>query len=842
MKTSLFRWGTALLASLAIAGCGGGGGGSAPAATTPAASTAVSAAITAAAATPLVTDTATGTSGSSAAFTVLQAAGVPAVTINSPPVVNFTVFSDGAVYTKLTAANVSVAMAKLVPASNGNPDEWVSYVTRVKTSAVTPNGLAVQGTTDPKISTATKTATYPVDCAASPATLTYNPDGYYTYKFCTDVKKTKDAAGNLVFDASKVHRVALQLSYTNKAGTVVKVNPYFDFTINADGTAKMADPSKTRKMTDVNSCNSCHETLALHGGGRVDTQFCVMCHNPGSTDAVTGKAVTLSTMVHKLHAGKRLAAAGDPYIVNDVNASEIGFPQDLRNCTKCHTAANPATPQGDNWKTAVSQQACLTCHTSKVGGVWETKHVVYAKDPIVVGAASATNTKATDLTNAQCIACHKVGSNISSEVVHWNQNEENSAKYKMNIEGATYDAATRKVTVKYFLSDPTNGNAAYDLVTSDCASTTVPTCSTSTKFGNLRFYVAYQTMVGQSTAVTEFSSYNNGGSGANAYAYKGTKDASNHYTVDITLPADTATSIASGTARVISIGQVKEPQLELKSLDPRPAVVPAALVSVVVQNTHFDVALTGALQPRRAVVSSAKCNACHGSLGSTSGSNTLANAFHGGARDTVEACSVCHDANRSSSGNMMTNGLALYEPYQFKRMIHGIHGNSKRMNPFTHGNKAVQAFCNPTGTTVAAIDLCKTAAPLGIVAGVENYAAEVAYPGVGLNCNACHVNNSYKNDQGTLGAVVMKPTTSAPGVLPVVLETDPNKWLVISPKAASCTACHDSSTAMGHVANFGGASFGNKTQAEIAAMPRETCNDCHASGGFKGVDVVHGQK
>ena len=430
----------------------------------------------------------------------------------------------------------------------------------------------------------------------------------------------------------------------------------------------------------------------------------------------------------------------------------------------------------------------------------------------------------------------------------------------MNIEGATYDAATRKVTVKYFLSDTTNGNAAYNLITPDCTAAAPKQCDvtvipspgarpvTITKFGNLRFYVAYQTMAGQSMAVTEFSSYNNGGSGANRFAYEGTNDGTNHYTVDITLPADTATSIATGTARVLSIGQVKEPQLVLKSLDPRPASVPAALVNVVVQNTYKDVVLSGVLNSRREVVSNAKCNDCHGSLGSTSGSNELANAFHSGARNTVESCALCHDANRANSGNMMTNGLNLYESYQFKRMIHGIHGNSRRVSPFTHGNKVVKAFCNPTGTTVAAIDLCKTNAPLGIVAGLENYAAEVAYPGVGLNCNACHVNNSYKSDPGTLGTVVMKPATSAVGVTPVVLETNPNKWMVISPKAASCTACHDSSAAIGHVTAFGGSSFGNLTQGAVAgltgsaAAPRETCNDCHASGGFKGVDIVHGQQ
>jgi OmcA/MtrC family decaheme c-type cytochrome len=844
MKHSLFRWGTALLATLAIAGCGGGGGGG-TAPTEPSTGTAVSTAIVKASADP-ANDTSTNTSS---AFTVLQDAGLPAVTVNSPPVVNFTVFSDGKVVTGLTNTNTRFAIAKLVPGSNGEPDEWVSYVTALKkgVAGYGPNGTPVLESA-PQASTDTSTA----------AQLVYNPDGYYTYTFKTDITKI----AGVPYEPNLTHRIAIQLSYKNAAGETVNVNPYYDFTLVNGKSVTVTDPNKTRKMTDVASCNSCHEKLALHGGGRVDTQYCVMCHNPGTVDPESGNVLTLSTMVHSIHAGRRIKAESDEdytiwgYSNSKHDYAEVGFPQDLRNCSKCHTAANPATPQGDNWKTAVSQQACLTCHTAQVGGDWEVKHVVYAK------AASATNTKATDLTNAQCVACHKVVSNISPEVVHWNQNEENSAKYKMNIESATYVAdsagdTTKKgtVTVKYFLSDPTNGNAAYDLITPDCTAaapnqcnvTQIPPGSTRavniTKFGNLTLYVAYQNMVGQSTAVTEFSAYSNSGR-ASIAAYKGIKDDNNHYTVDIPLLADKeGISFANGTARVLSIGQVKEPELELKSLDPRPAVVPAAQVNVLVQNTHKDVLLSGAFQPRREVVSNAKCNDCHGSLGSTSGSNTLANAFHSGARNTVEACAMCHDANFSNSGSMMTNGLALYEPYQFKRMIHGIHGNSKRVSPFTHGNTVVDAFCNPAGTTQAAIDICKiansTVPPLTLASGVENYAAEVAYPGVGLNCNACHVNNSYKNDLGTLGAVVMKPAA----VLPATgLEADPNKWLVISPKAASCTSCHDSSAAIGHVTSFGGSAFGDKTQKEIAALPRETCNDCHASGGFKGVDIVHGQK
>lgn len=811
MNTSILLIRRAALATMAfvLAACGGGGGGGSEPAATPPPTVAQAIATASALA---ANDTAV---NSSAPFTVLQAAGVPAVTIASAPKVNFAVFSDGAVKTGLAITNVSVAIAKLVPGSNDDPDQWVNYIYRTETAAagVGPNGVPALATAKQATSDGKQT-----DAALLAQQLVYNPDGYYTYTFKTDITDTTQTNG-VVYEPARTHRVAIQLSYTNAAGETVRVNPYFDFTIDASGNAvAVTDPAQTRKMTDIASCNSCHEKLALHGGGRVDTQYCVMCHNPGTVDANSGHNLNLSTMVHKIHAGRllksKIASGGEDYVIwgnrnSKHDYGEVGFPQDLRNCTKCHSGSNPATPQGDNWKTKPTKEACLTCHANNPGSEWHSRHTTFN---------NGADPKA--MTNAQCTACHKPGSNIAAERVHWNQNEENAARYKMNIESATYDAAARAVTVKYFLSDPTSGNAAYDLVTSECTGTTPVTCANTTKFGNLRLYLAYQNLVGQNTAVTEFSAYNNGGNTANVYAYKGSNDGSNHYTATIPVPADSATAIATGTARVVTAGQIKEPRLVVKwATDPRPEVTPRELVNTVVQHTFLDVALSGPVIPRRQVVSNDKCNACHGALGTTSGSNTLANAFHGGARNTVEACVVCHDANRASS-TVMTNGLDLNESYQFKRMIHGIHGNSRRTFPFTHGNTVIGAF-NKDGTSMTG------GAPLA--ADVENYAAEVAWPGVGLNCNACHVNNSYKSDAGTLGAVVKKPA----GV------TDPMQWLVISPKAASCTACHDSPAAIGHVTSFGLASFGNQTQL---GRGTETCDDCHASGGFKGVDIVHGLK
>ncbi|MBK9244258.1 MAG: OmcA/MtrC family decaheme c-type cytochrome [Burkholderiales bacterium] len=857
MRYSKAFWGGVAVLLATLVGCGSDddGGG-----TTPPAGGSVSAQIAAAAGVP-ANDSAT---NSSSAFKVLQDAGVPAVVVASAPKVNFTVFSDGAVKQGLTLSNMSFIIAKLVAAGDDSIEEWVSYTYRTEIPApnVGPGGQpvlasAVQATTDPKP-------------AGQAGQLVYNADGYYTYTFSTDITDPSKTNG-VVFEPNRTHRIAIQLSYTNAAGETVRVNPYFDVTFDAGGkSVAVTDPGKTRVMADISSCNGCHDRLALHGGGRVDVQYCVTCHNTGTTDANSGNVLAMSTMTHKIHAGRLLKSkldaglGGEQYVIwgyqnSKHDYSHVGFPQDLRNCTVCHDGANPATPQGGNWRSAPSKEACLTCHASKPGSDFYDGHAEFAGAP-----------DPTQLPNSACAGCHTEGNAVGPDRVHWNQNEEHAAKYRMTIESVSYDAASRKVTVKYFLSDPTNNDAKYKLVTGECTGSGASvSCSNQTQFGNLRLYVAYQNLVDQGAAVTEFTAYNNGGSAANAYAYKGANDGSNNYTIEIPLPADTANAVAAGTARVVSIGQVKEAQLAVKTAtEPRPEVTPRTLINVVVQNTFMDFAISGALNPRRQVVSNEKCNVCHGALGTTSGSNTLAEAFHGGARNTVESCALCHDALRSSS-TVMTSGLGLQESYHFKRMIHGIHGTTRRSFPFTHGNVVqgpfgkdgvlsggglflndqrvtiggVSTVVIPAGTQVAAGETFETIAEiidqaarsLGYTgAPIEpalNYAAEVAYPDLGVNCNLCHVDNSYKVDRSPVGSVVSLRATGA----------NPLGYSVISPQAATCTSCHDSAFAIGHVTSFGGSAFGNRTLGQDRLV-REVCADCHAPGLFKGVDTVHGLK
>ncbi len=140
-----------------------------------------------------------------------------------------------------------------------------------------------------------------------------------------------------------------------------------------------------RQIVDVNKCNVCHGRLALHGGSRRNTQFCVMCHNPNGTDTARRTAATMppesihfKNLIHKIHTGEELTSdftvygyGGNPY-----NFNEVRFPGDRRNCEKCHLPGTyelplaenvlpTQTPRGFFPVTQPVAAACLGCHTSR---------------------------------------------------------------------------------------------------------------------------------------------------------------------------------------------------------------------------------------------------------------------------------------------------------------------------------------------------------------------------------------------------------------------------------------------------------------------------------------------
>lgn len=121
----------------------------------------------------------------------------------------------------------------------------------------------------------------------------------------------------------------------------------------------------TREIVKTENCNRCHDPLALHGGSRRDTRLCVLCHTPQNVDPESGNTPDFKVMIHKIHRGENLPSVkeGKPYFIvgnaqNVFDFSDIAWPQDVRNCTTCHTGA----AQSDNWKNAPNAAACTACH------------------------------------------------------------------------------------------------------------------------------------------------------------------------------------------------------------------------------------------------------------------------------------------------------------------------------------------------------------------------------------------------------------------------------------------------------------------------------------------------
>ena len=464
--------------------------------------------------------------------------------------------------------------------------------------------------------------------------------------------------------------------------------------------------------------------------------------------------------------------------------------------------------------------------------------------------------------NSSCNSCHGANSPLSADTVHWMQELHNAPNYEAKIQslslkkGATA-TATGLLTVKYSVVNPKTG-AAYDLregcsaaATTDQAGTAIVGCNTNyrwdvtggvpqNKFGTFTLYLATETLAG----VTLDDNTNN----ATYAAYRGVADASGNYTADLTIPAG-----AKGNARVMLLGSVAERRVDAVSRNPIGAVPPTAnsdLAYVPVKNAIRDVNIaTGGASARRAIVSNDNCNSCHGILGLPMGPQAV--GFHKGVRNNADGCAICHNANQAGGYTLMADGSVgpvagdsqlaagntsafLHESYQAKRFVHGIHYGAKRNYPFTHcmtvGGEYNKDGTSKTGGPRMGPDTCVGQSSTETL----NFTAEVAYPSALKNCSNCHVKDSWKQDKSVLGSVVFKPTG----------KTNMLDWMVISPKAATCTTCHDSKAVQTHVKTIGGGAFGDATQNDLLYGGKvfEACEGCHAPGSALGVDKVHAFK
>jgi OmcA/MtrC family decaheme c-type cytochrome len=139
---------------------------------------------------------------------------------------------------------------------------------------------------------------------------------------------------------------------------------------------------KRRQVVDIAKCNQCHTRLSMHGEARNQTEYCVLCHNPSNTSS-SGVGIDLPVLVHSIHFGANLAAAGATYIVGSTDFSGVRYPAmspqgntlDTTNCEMCHVngseavfpiGKNPVKDPGALMDPApATTAACAACHVTR---------------------------------------------------------------------------------------------------------------------------------------------------------------------------------------------------------------------------------------------------------------------------------------------------------------------------------------------------------------------------------------------------------------------------------------------------------------------------------------------
>lgn len=672
---------------------------------------------------------------------------VTGVSIASPAKVEFILRdSQGRGLTGLRASDLRLSLAKLVPGTGGGSSRWQSYIN----ARVSP-APGFDGTT-PEVQAVTETA--------SAARLTDHGDGRYSYTFSFDIQNVTSPVP-VPYEPDRTHRVSLQI------GGAVPVANNASYTWQPSSGAVAGIFS--REIVDNDTCNACHDGLAFHGGRRNDTQYCVTCHNPGSVDPESTNTVNMSTMVHNIHAGRNggvVLAGGRYYIVGYRNTvydySGIQFTQDVRNCRTCHEESDSDTPDASNWRKVVNAEACGSCHHSNVDFATGAGHAA--------GAA----------TDDQCAACHGpnttfAGGALTAENAHRIPTVEAGQRFRFNVLRVANTAPGAFPTVTFSVTDPTRGNAPYnihaDAPFTQCAG------------GASRLFVD----IGWST-----TDYTNVGSGFNP-----------GQPVQINaLNACGGNSVANGDGTFTVTSPVAVPPGQTGSLvaalEGHPALDAdgnGTVDRIAVKNAFLYAPITDATaRPRRTVVEIARCNECHEQL-----------SLHGNNRtDSIETCVVCHapgatDVSRRVAGSACDTALGLDDaPIDMKVMIHGIHA----------GNYSACGFGNTP----------------------HDY-REVVYVGKLNNCEGCHKPDTYYPVDST---AVIGPTVDAnnPALYTDDVAVSPNTAVCGACHASDTARAH-------MVANGGDYAAGKDARGRLVASDLETCTLCHGPGRAQDVKVMH---
>ncbi len=130
--------------------------------------------------------------------------------------------------------------------------------------------------------TSTSTPGYVTESALTASKCDAN--GNCTYNFTNVVPAKATGTYAIGGEARRTETVLAGDDVAANASNTARSNPVSYFSV--DGSPVV----KRRSVVALGNCNTCHVALSLHGTLRNNTEYCVMCHNPSNTDAVTRAA------------------------------------------------------------------------------------------------------------------------------------------------------------------------------------------------------------------------------------------------------------------------------------------------------------------------------------------------------------------------------------------------------------------------------------------------------------------------------------------------------------------------------------------------------------------------
>jgi OmcA/MtrC family decaheme c-type cytochrome len=605
---------------------------------------------------------------------------------------------------------------------------------------------------------------------AYPAAGTKEPDAWFFYgarshRYASGMENLGGGAYRFTFDNTAVldpewadysHRVGIEFNMREPelAGLPVK-NPTLEFV--PDG----SPITVTRDIVATAACNQCHNPLVFHSGRRAETEMCVMCHNINNDlidGAVNFGPIPFDRLVHGIHTSQTLIGNGET--IGDF--TEVMYPQNIRNCRKCHTGAD-----GDNWKNVPSAVACGSCHTD----------VNFATGAGHVGGPQANN--------SLCAVCHPPafieGYHLTTVATPNNPDvPEGLSNFEYVIDEVTVNGSNAPVVTFHINRDGT----PIDLTVQPPGTTSGPS-----------FLVAYAL---PQDGVDTPADYNNLGRSAGqpaSVSLASVRSALSGSAASYTVTLSSAPFPAGATLRAVALqGSFSESGVGR----PTPSVVQAVAGEerrTIVKSGYVDDTGQPVTDPANFSTSDPiGCLECHETL-----------ALHGGSRvNNVQVCVICHNPNLSSSGRTIDPATQTISPavvaavgsdplvypeasQHFKNLIHGIHRASDRPYEFVRNRTS------------------------GGLTGFYYNWSEVTFPGNLMDCTKCHIGNSYLPDALPAGVLFSTERTTTGDSAETLTDITgarnsvPNDtdW-VNSPIASTCYYCHDRGIVVDHFRTTGG--------------------------------------